>query len=103
MQSDSTLTVGISTAERNGQIVAHSAGASFSGADLKRLSPVRLAYVVTFYGHAATDEFSPDDATATIYAVDDPTAIEYARAKWIAPFQVTEKITTWREVADIEA
>ena len=93
-----TLIIGISAAERDGWIVAHFEGATFTGENMWKLAPDRKTYVITFFGHVAAD-----DETATIYAVDDATAEEFARAKWDPPFQITERITTWREVASIDS
>jgi len=89
------LQIGISKAERDGRIVAHAQSATFSGPDLKRLAPERKCYVVSFFGY---DDWEP----ITFYAIDDETAKEYASAKWRGTFQITERITTWRQVAEIE-
>ena len=84
-----TLIIGISTAERDGRIVAHYEGAAFTAESMWKLAPGRKPYVITFLGHMAAE-----DETATVYAVDDATAEEFARAKWDPPFQITERITT---------
>jgi hypothetical protein len=87
------MNIGISSATRDGRIVAYSQGATFLGSDLQRLGAVNT-YVVTFHGH----DIPTDAETVTIYAIDDETALEYVRAKFIAPFQIAEKIVTWRAV-----
>jgi hypothetical protein len=86
------MTLNISTAERDGKYVAYDGGATFSGQDLKRIGPMKC-YVVTFQGDT-------DDEPIRFYAVDDETAKEYAKAKWHGPYLLTEKITTWRALAD---
>ncbi len=91
-----TLQVNISSAERSGQIVAHYDSACFSGSDLKRLATNRKCYVVIFLGLDAGDE------PAVIYATDDVTAMEFAQANWHGPFQLTERISTWRVVGSLQ-
>jgi hypothetical protein len=88
------VNVGISTAERDGKIVAHLEGAAFTGPDLKRLAPERKCYVVTFF----QQEGCGDDDPIVFYATDDETAKGFAEAKWIGPFQLTERITSWRAI-----
>ena len=88
-------TIGISTMEEDGKFTAYSAGASFRGEDLWKLQPGK-EYVINFPAGA------DDDQPVRIYAVDDTRAAVFAREKYIPPFMITEKITTWRHVGEFE-
>jgi hypothetical protein len=86
--------IGISTLERDGEIVAHSEGATFTVSDWMSVKfPTTREYELEF----------ENGEDATIHAVDDATALEWAAAKFIPPYVVRERIITWREVAEVEA
>jgi hypothetical protein len=81
------------------RIVAFERGATFSQAELRRDQ-----HFIDFKTYTvSTPDYPGEWEPYEVRAINDAAALEFIANKIIAPYEVSERIVTFREVATVEA